>query len=252
MERIVLPDSVQAVALSCITAEVKEELAAKFDALADRCKWAADRFDDLAAWVRRSKGRPSRPLQEVFRLALTDRVGGIPLDVEDFERIAGEDAEFVRVKNGRWRQSGGLWVPDRRGDDRPEGQKRRPPAENGRAGKGGKRPPDWLREIRKVAACPYKVDAKRNTISSLANGKTYSISRGAASRAVNRLVRGMVACLRKERDSWFVTFTRQDERAFHKNNDMCRNAAFYSDCIERIGQKGAGNQKYGNLVRLRG
>lgn len=116
-------------------------------------------------------------------------------------------------------------------------------------------PKERLRKISGVS-CPYVIDEKENTIRHKSNGhdgcpsKTYRIPLGAASKAVNALVKGMVDGIRTGSEDWSAPFSSADAKALGRETNL-DNRAFLKECVERTPLRGKGNQQYANSARLR-
>ena len=123
---------------------------------------------------------------------------------------------------------------------------------------GGGSPDDGNRErLRKISgvSCPYVIDETANTIKYKSNGhdghpsKIYRIPLGAASRAVNALVKGMVDGIRSGSKDWFAPFTNDDAKALSRPTRL-DNKAFLKECVKRAPLKGKANQTYANSAQL--
>ena len=111
-----------------------------------------------------------------------------------------------------------------------------------------------LRKISGVS-CPYVIDEKANTIKYKSSGhderpsKTYRIPLGAASKAVNTLVKGMVDGIRSGSKDWSAPFMGDDAKALGRETRL-DNQAFLKECVKRAHLKGKGNQTYANSAQL--
>ena len=111
-----------------------------------------------------------------------------------------------------------------------------------------------LRKISGVS-CPYLIDENENTIKYKSNGhderqsKTYRIPLGAASKAVNALVKGMVDGIRSGSKDWFAPFTGDDAKALGRETRL-DNQAFLKECVVRTSLMGKGNQRYSSSAQL--
>ena len=126
----------------------------------------------------------------------------------------------------------------------------------GGGGSGGSAPSDRER-LRKTCgvSCPYVIDEKKNTIAYKSNGhdkrqsKVYRIPLGAASAAVNALVKGMEDGIRAGKNDWYAPFTGHDAKALGRETNL-DNQAFLHECVIRARLKGKGNQTYANSAQL--
>ena len=217
-------------------AEVWGEIVGEFEELAARDPAKAERCRRFVSWFR--DGVPTEgSVRRILELLARSRH---PLSrgpfLEEVERLAMEDPRFRDAMAGEWDSRGGILVPKPAAALKPPRKKPR------------RRLPS-LRPVTGVVSFPYRIDARENIIVRKDCKRAYRIPRGVASAAVNRLVQGLALFLCNRKSDALVRFTAGDARAFHKGSDDV--AEFYEKCIERSGDKGAGNQKYGAFAQLR-